>query len=117
MKTYLEELLNVIGVQNDTSEIEIHTDLGNGQSHLFKKYKNHYHRKGLMDYLAGTLELIGLTLIRYKNKWAFLFGLLCNLLWISYAILYQTTYGLLICCIPLAFLNISNFFKWRKDDI
>lgn len=70
-----------------------------------------------MDIIAGICELIACWLVGNKNKYAFLFALFCNFLWIAYVFTNGTTYGLLIVCIPLAFRNIWNYRKWNNEEV
>ena len=69
-----------------------------------------------MDYLAGICELLAVYIIGNKNKNGFLIALSCNLLWIAHVFINGETYGLLIVSTPLFFLNIINYFKWKKSE-
>jgi hypothetical protein len=68
-----------------------------------------------LDWIAGTLELIGLWKIGNKSKYGFIFNIICGLCWILYVIFSKTAYGLLIIVIPALFINTRNFIKWSKE--
>ena len=71
-----------------------------------------------MDWIAGTLELIGLWKVGDKNRKGFLFNITCCICWISYVLMTGHAKGILIVVIPATFINIRNFIKWGKkiDD-
>jgi hypothetical protein len=82
---------------------------GAGKDELKPEYND-------MDILAGALELLGLYLVGRKSKWGFIVFTAGGICWISYSLLTNSTYGLLLICIPAMFVNIGNFFKWKKEE-
>ena len=69
-----------------------------------------------MDFIAGLLELFGAWKVGSKNANGFIYNLICNIFWIVYVLTSGQTYGLLLVVVPMAFINMRNFFRWRKDD-
>ena len=67
-----------------------------------------------MDIIAGILELIGLWKIGDKNKFGFIFNVICCCCWISYVFISKSAYGLLIIVVPALILNVRNFILWGK---
>ena len=68
-----------------------------------------------MDFIAGLLELSGLWIVGNKSKWGFILNILCGLCWITYVLINQHTYGLLIVVVPALIINTRNFIKWSKE--
>jgi hypothetical protein len=68
-----------------------------------------------MDYIAALLDLIQLYLLGLKNKYGFIVGAMANIAWVVYMIMTNSTYGLLLITIPAFFLNVINFYKWKKN--
>jgi len=69
-----------------------------------------------MDWIAGTLELIGMWKVGSKNRVGFLFNIACCICWISYVIRSGNAYGILMLAVPATFVNIRNFIAWRPTD-
>lgn len=67
--------------------------------------------------IVGLIEASAVLMLgQFKCKWGFIMGILCNIGWITFAIITQGTYGLLIVC-PVAFVfNILGFKRWIKDE-
>jgi hypothetical protein len=59
--------------------------------------------------------LVACWLIGSKRRYAFLIGLVGNLVWIVYVVTSASAHGLLLVCIPMAGINIRNFLKWGKS--
>jgi hypothetical protein len=66
------------------------------------------------DILIGLIELYALWLIRNRNRYGFLLGVTAGISWILYALVNQHTYGLIIICLPAAYLNLTGFRLWGK---
>ncbi len=71
---------------------------------------------GLVSWFAGACELVGLTIIGYKNKWGFIINMLGGLAWIAVAVFELPATGLLLVVIPALFINTRNFLRWRKQE-
>jgi len=69
----------------------------------------------MLDYIAGSLELIGLWKVGNKNRWGFAYNLLCNLCWIAFVLKSSVAYGILLVVIPAMIVNIRNFLRWKKN--
>lgn len=69
----------------------------------------------IMDIIAGIFELIGLYVVGCRDKFGFLFNAIGNSLWIGYVFYSQSSYGLLIVCLPAMLINIYNYKKWSKQ--
>lgn len=70
----------------------------------------------IIGIIAGFLELIALYLVGVKVKYGFICGLIGNILWISFCIITNSSYGLLVVCPVALFLNSKGFSKWRRDE-
>ena len=70
-----------------------------------------------LDYIAGAVELLAIWVIGNKNKYGFVLGMICNILWVVYVLTTHKTYGLLSVVIPAFIINIRNFIKWNKPTI
>jgi hypothetical protein len=70
-----------------------------------------------MDYIAGAFEILAMILVGQKNKYGFISGLVCNVLWILYVIINQKTFGLLMVVIPMLFINVNNYLLWSGIDL
>jgi nicotinamide riboside transporter PnuC len=68
-----------------------------------------------MDFVAASLELLGLYLIGNKAKWGFLFAIAALSVWIYVAVT-RDTYGLILIAVPGIVMNTRNFFKWRAEE-
>ncbi|KKK92678.1 hypothetical protein LCGC14_2700540 [marine sediment metagenome] len=68
-----------------------------------------------MQYLAGFIELLAKIVVGRKCRWGFVIHLIGSLLWTIVA-LTAPMYGLLIITIPATFVNIYNYFRWKKED-
>jgi len=66
-----------------------------------------------MDWLAGLFELVGLYIVGNKNSIGFVINILGNICWITYVVLSNSTYGLLLVVIPALIINLRNYLKWR----
>lgn len=69
-----------------------------------------------LDYIAGTLTLVGIWIVGNKNKYGFIIAMFSNIAWIIYALAHQHTFGVIFECLPLLFINARNFLKWSKHD-
>ncbi len=70
-----------------------------------------------MSWIAGILEIIAKWLVGEKKKVGWLVHMASGVLWIIIAIQNpKIAGGLLIICIPSIFINIRNYFKWKKDE-
>ena len=67
----------------------------------------------MLDWIAGSLELLGCWIVGNKNKYAFLCWMGCGVLW-SIVAIHSHLYGLLIVVVPGFFMNLRNFIKWSK---
>jgi len=68
-----------------------------------------------MDWIASIFELFGLYIVGNKNKTGFLLNIIAGISWISYVVISESTYGLLLVVIPALIINSRNYLKWRKD--
>jgi hypothetical protein len=68
-----------------------------------------------MDYIAALLDLLQLYLLGLKNKYGFVIGAMANVAWVTYMIVTNSTYGLLLITVPAFILNIINFYKWKNN--
>jgi nicotinamide riboside transporter PnuC len=70
----------------------------------------------IVGVIAGVLELAAVYLVGIKNKLGFITGILGNILWITFCVVTQSSFGLLIVC-PVAFaLNIKGYLRWSRDE-
>jgi len=69
-----------------------------------------------VDWFAACFEIAALWLVGNKNKVGFLLGLVCNVLWIFYALNTKTAYALVFVCTIYFFLNIRNYVKWSGEE-
>ena len=70
----------------------------------------------IFSILAGILELLGLYLLGKKISWGFMVNLIGGLLWITFALMSSSAFGLLIVCPVAIILNIKGYLHWRKDE-
>ena len=63
--------------------------------------------------IAAILEVIGLILIGNRSALGFVLNIVVCWLWIIYIFTEQTTYQLLIVCVPMIIVNIRNILKWK----
>lgn len=68
-----------------------------------------------LDWLAGGSELIGSWLVGSKRRLGFLINMACCLTWMVVAV-NREVYGLLLVVVPVFFINIRNYHRWRKTD-
>jgi len=69
-----------------------------------------------MSWVAGVCELLHLYLVGEKNRYGFLVGVVCDVLWIIVALMNpEIAGGLLLVVVPALFLNIRNFLKWGRE--
>jgi len=66
-----------------------------------------------MDFLAGSVELFGLWKVGSGKRWGFLFGALCNALWITHVLTSRQSWGLLLVVVPALAINLRNWRAWR----
>lgn len=64
--------------------------------------------------LAAIAELFAIYLIGKKNKNGFLFGLIGNILWITYSLLTYSAFGLIFISTIAFTLNIKGFRLWKQ---
>ena len=69
-----------------------------------------------LHWLAGIFTLLGVYVVGRKNKYGFILAIISNLLWIAYVLICGHTYGIMLECLPLLFVNTWNFIKWRRDE-
>ena len=69
-----------------------------------------------MDIIAGLLILVGIYLIGEKNRMGFVACVGGNILWMGYAVMSHSAYGIFLSAIPSLILNINCYFKWKKED-
>jgi len=68
-----------------------------------------------LDWIAAAVALIGVFLVGQKNKYGFLVCMLSGFCWCLVAVS-TGVYGLFLEVLPLFFLNLYNFNRWRKED-
>lgn len=70
-----------------------------------------------MSWLAGAFELVSIYMIGNRNRYGFITGIACNVLWIIVAITnLEIAGGLLVVVVPALGLNVRNFIKWGKNN-
>jgi len=69
-----------------------------------------------MDYLAGSLELLGVWMIGNLQRKGFVVCLSCNAMWILVA-MQSGVYGLIPVSIAMAFVNTRNYRRWAKQGV
>jgi len=70
------------------------------------------------DYASWVLAVIGVTGIYFvgrKKKWAWLWLIFNEGLWIAYA-LYTDQYGFIFSAIAYAAVYIKSFIHWRREE-
>ena len=68
-----------------------------------------------MDYFLSVLSVAHLWLMGNKWKYAPMFGIVVQVIWIYYSIS-SRQYGLLIGSCVYLLVNIRNTFKWIKES-
>ena len=68
-----------------------------------------------VDIFAGLFELLGIYLVGNKKWYAFIFLIICGILWL-YVGWERNLYGLWIAIIPAIVINTRNLFKWYKES-
>jgi nicotinamide riboside transporter PnuC len=68
----------------------------------------------MIDIIAGLIEVIAIVVVGNKNRWGWMIGFVCCVLWTIYVLINQTAYGILIPTIPCMIMNIYYFIKWSK---
>lgn len=68
-----------------------------------------------LDWLAGGSELVGLWLVGHKRRTGFILNACCCLTWTFIAI-HRGIPGLLLVAVPAFFINIRNYWRWRKEE-
>lgn len=70
-----------------------------------------------LDWIGCALTLVGLWMLRKKNRKAFLVSIVANCFWIAYVLTAATL------CVPLLIvngaillLNLNNYRAWGKPD-
>jgi hypothetical protein len=69
-----------------------------------------------MDFVAAILELTAAFMVGNKNKYGFVLFFITGLVWITYVIVHQHTFGLLLVVVPALGINVRNFLKWRREE-
>jgi hypothetical protein len=59
--------------------------------------------------------LAQLYLLGKKNRIGFISGIIAGTCWISYSLISQSAYGLIIVCGLGLFLNTKGFINWTKN--
>ncbi len=67
-----------------------------------------------MDLIAGGIEALAILLVGEKNRWGWMIGILCCILWIAYVLINKVTYGILIPTILTLLIDIWYFRKWKN---
>ena len=70
-----------------------------------------------MDWIASIFELFGLYIVGNKNRIGFVLIILAGISRITYVIISQSTYGLLLVVVPALIINSRNYLKWRNEDV
>jgi len=68
-----------------------------------------------LDFIAAAFALIGVYLVGRKNKYGFLVCMISGVIWCFVAV-FTGVYGLFLEVLPLFFLNLYNFDRWRKEE-
>ena len=68
-----------------------------------------------MDWIAGILELVGIWKVGSKRKAGFLLFILAEALW-TYVAFKHRLYGLLLVVWPAFFINVRNYYKWKREE-
>ena len=63
---------------------------------------------------AALFELLAVYLLGKKNPLGFISGTCGNILWITYVVNAQNTYGLVIVCVVAFYLNIKGYLNWTR---
>lgn len=71
--------------------------------------------KQLLPLVLSILTIIGMWLIGNKNRWDWIVGLVNQLLWISFAIIFKA-WGLLPLSVVLIFVYTRNLYKWKDTN-
>ncbi len=66
-----------------------------------------------MGWIGNIFIIIGLWLAGDKNKIAFLFSVVGELIWCGYS-LYIKMYDLAFVCAVFAAIALRNYIKWQK---
>lgn len=67
----------------------------------------------IIGVIAALLELGGLYLLSEHLRLGFLINILSSITWITFVILSNTTYGLLLVCSIAIAINIHGIIKWK----
>jgi len=68
-----------------------------------------------MDWVAAAFELCGNWLVGNKKPAAFVFYMVCNVLWALTAI-HKGIYGLLMITVVSFVINVRNLRKWKRVE-
>jgi len=68
-----------------------------------------------VDWLAMILTIVSLVLLGRKKKEGFIFGILSNLSWLTFAALALSVANVLANFVFIG-LNIKAYMNWRKID-
>lgn len=66
------------------------------------------------SFIPAITELIGIKYIGDRKIKGWIFGIITNVLWISYVFYSNTTYGLLLVCSVALVLNIRGWILWVR---
>jgi nicotinamide riboside transporter PnuC len=68
----------------------------------------------LLSIILGIGQVIGIALLAQKNKNGFIVGNICNVFWVVYVLLTNSTYGLLLTCVFAFVINTFGYIKWKN---
>ena len=69
-----------------------------------------------MDWLARTLELIGVLMIGNLCRHGFLVCIICNFAWI-YVAMKSGVHGLILVSAVMGVCNTRNYFLWKRRGL
>lgn len=69
-----------------------------------------------LDFIGAALTLLAVWVVGNKNKAGFLIAIISNIVWITYSISSGHSYGVVMECGPLLFINLRNYYKWKHEE-
>jgi hypothetical protein len=69
-----------------------------------------------INIIASIFDIVQMYLLSNKNRWGFVFGILSGILWILYAVITNSAYGIFIIAPISAYFAWNGFLSWGKQD-
>ena len=66
-----------------------------------------------IGFLASIAELTAIYLLGKRSCIGFVSNIIGGLLWITYALISQSAFGLIFVCSAALFLNVKGYLNWK----